>query len=188
MSRYLLALVSVLAVSACTNNNPPNTSPPSPGSPPRNETDDKNTTSGLSTDRLSYSPNITGNQTSTSSQNRLTNGSVHNVTGTSGSQSTDRMGASPLAADIEERKDVTLTAGDQSENETDRLITQQIRQAVVADPELSIMAKNCTIITINGMVTIRGSVNNATERLSIKSKAEMITGVQKVDNLLEISK
>lgn len=62
-----------------------------------------------------------------------------------------------------------------------------IRQAVIADQELSMQAKNCTIVTIDGIVTIRGSVDNAAERRSIDGKAGGISGVRRVDNLLVIA-
>ncbi len=80
------------------------------------------------------------------------------------------------------------TAGDQSESEGDRRITQEVRKAVIADSALSMKAKNCTIITINGVVTLRGSVDTSAERLSIGNTAEGISGVHRVDNLLVVAR
>jgi osmotically-inducible protein OsmY len=81
----------------------------------------------------------------------------------------------------------TLTPGDQSETEADRTLTQKIRQAVVADDALSTTAQNVKIITINGMVTLRGPVKSDTERKEIVAKAEQIAGAGKVQNHLEVA-
>jgi osmotically-inducible protein OsmY len=87
---------------------------------------------------------------------------------------------------VRDRNDATLTPGDQSESETDRTMTQQIRQAVVADDALSTTAKNVKIITINGVVTLRGPVNTSQEQAAIVAKAQQAAGADKVDNQLEV--
>jgi hyperosmotically inducible protein len=87
---------------------------------------------------------------------------------------------------VRDRGGATLTPGDQSENEMDRTLTQRIRQAVVADDALSMTAKNVKIITINGVVTLRGPVNTPQEKARIEAKAQQIAGVNKVESQLEI--
>jgi osmotically-inducible protein OsmY len=87
---------------------------------------------------------------------------------------------------VRDRSGATLTPGDQSESEADRTLTQRIRQAVVADEALSTTAKNVKIITINGMVTLRGPVKNSQEKGTIEAKARQIAGADKVDSQLEI--
>jgi osmotically-inducible protein OsmY len=87
---------------------------------------------------------------------------------------------------VRDRGDVTLTPGDQSESEADRTLTQQVRKAVVADDSLSTMAKNIKIITIDGVVTLRGPVQNPREREIIEAKAQQIPGINKIDNQLEV--
>lgn len=77
---------------------------------------------------------------------------------------------------------------DQSESEADRTVTQKIRQAIMADNSLSTNAKNIKIITINGVVTLRGPVANAQEKDNIAQKVKNIQGIVKVDNQLEINK
>src|SRR6266498_3096260 len=57
---------------------------------------------------------------------------------------------------VRDRDDQTKTAGDQSESEADRTISQNIRQAVTADDSLSTNAKNVKIITNDGTVRLRG--------------------------------
>jgi hyperosmotically inducible protein len=44
-----------------------------------------------------------------------------------------------------------------------RLITQNIRQSVVADDSLSTQGKNVTIITVDGTVTLHGPVKREKE-------------------------
>jgi hyperosmotically inducible periplasmic protein len=87
---------------------------------------------------------------------------------------------------VRDRGGATLTPGDQSESETDRTLTQQIRKAVVADDELSTTAKNIKIITVNGLVTLRGPVQSPREKEIIQTKAQQIAGIDKIDNQLEV--
>jgi osmotically-inducible protein OsmY len=87
---------------------------------------------------------------------------------------------------VRDRSGATLTPGNQSESVADRTLTQQIRQAVVADEALSTTAKNVKIITINGVVTLRGPVKNPQEKGIIEAKAQQIAGTDKVDSQLEI--
>jgi len=81
----------------------------------------------------------------------------------------------------------TLTSGDQSGTESDRTLTQKIRQAVVADDSLSMTARNVKIITINGVVTLRGPVKTDQERTTIAALATKLAGAGKVDNQLEVT-
>lgn len=87
---------------------------------------------------------------------------------------------------VRDRDSRTKTPLDQSESENDRTITQQIRKALIADPVLSVNAKNIKVITINGIVTLRGPVVNGQEKEIIARKASEIKGVSRIDNQLEI--
>lgn len=87
---------------------------------------------------------------------------------------------------VRDRGGATLTPGDQSESKADRTLTQQIRKAVVADKSLSTTAKNIKIITINGVVTLRGPVKNLQEKETIAAKAQQVAGVTNIDNQLEV--
>jgi hyperosmotically inducible periplasmic protein len=96
-----------------------------------------------------------------------------------------------LAASAEEKlkgSEKTPTASDQSENEADRKITQQIRQAVTKDDSLSTSAQNVKIITQDGKVTLRGTVKNENEKQKIGEMAKKASGVRNVENLLTVSK
>jgi len=88
---------------------------------------------------------------------------------------------------VRDRNDQTKTAGDQSESEADRTISQNIRQALTADDSLSTNGKNAKIITIDGTVTLRGPVKSDKEKSAIGGKAQQIAGVKNVDNQLEIT-
>ena len=88
---------------------------------------------------------------------------------------------------VRDRNEATKTAGDQSENEADRTITQNIRKAITADDSLSTNAKNVKIITNDGTVTLRGPVKSEKEKADIEAKAKQVAGVKRVDNQLEIA-
>lgn len=74
----------------------------------------------------------------------------------------------------------------QSNSPEDLKITQAIRQAVVKDESLTMTAKNVKIITAGGMVTLRGPVNTAEEKMKIDSIAKSVAGNSKVENQLEV--
>ena len=100
---------------------------------------------------------------------------------------------SPAATDADntarnsrDRDGATQTSGDQAENETDRQISANVRQAVVGDNSLSMNAHNVKIITSGGTVTLRGPVKSTEEKAAIESKAKQVAGVTRVDNLLEV--
>lgn len=86
-----------------------------------------------------------------------------------------------------DRNSATLTPGDQGGSEADRTITQRVRQGVVGRDGLSMTAKNVKIITVDGVVTLRGPVNNQEEQSTIGTIAQGVDGVKRVDNQLEIA-
>ncbi len=86
-----------------------------------------------------------------------------------------------------DRSGRTLTPQDQGESESDRTISQQIRQSVVKDDALSITGKNVKIITVDGVVTLRGPVKSSDEKSSILRIAQSVEGVKRVDNQLEVA-
>jgi hyperosmotically inducible periplasmic protein len=88
---------------------------------------------------------------------------------------------------VRDRDDQNKTTGDQSENEADRTITQNIRQAITADDSFSTNAKNVKIITNDGTVTLRGPVKSEKEKAEIEAKAKQVAGVKRVDNQLEVA-
>lgn len=108
------------------------------------------------------------------------------------SKSEDKQVSQTVAPDnsgrnVRDRDNQTKTPGDQSENEADRTITQNIRQAITADDSLSTNAKNVKIITNDGTVTLRGPVKSEKEKTDIEAKAKQVAGVKRVDNQIEVA-
>jgi hypothetical protein len=81
-----------------------------------------------------------------------------------------------------------VTALDQGNGEIDLDLTQRIRKAVMADDSLSFTAKNAKIITRDGHVTLRGTVNTPAEKEAIYKSAVGAAGAAHVSNELEVDK
>jgi hyperosmotically inducible protein len=95
--------------------------------------------------------------------------------------------ADNTAKNVRDRAGSTLTPGDQSESQADLDLTQRVRQAVVADTSLSTTAHNIKIITVDGVVTLRGPVASAQEKAKVVATAQQLAGVKKVENHLEVA-
>lgn len=78
------------------------------------------------------------------------------------------------------------TADQQKNNQSDRDITKQIRQAIIKDKSLSTYAHNVKVITQNGQVTLKGPVRSDEEKRAIEAKATEIVGENKVTSELDI--
>jgi hyperosmotically inducible protein len=117
--------------------------------------------------------------------NSATNSSPGNATASPAVHSSD---ADNTAVNERDRSSAALTPMDQGPSPADRSITTQIRQAVMRDGSLSFTAKNVKIITINGRVTLRGTVKTDAERAAIESAARKIAGSTQVESQLEVSK
>jgi len=85
-----------------------------------------------------------------------------------------------------DKDNTTLTPIDQKENDQDLKITQMIRKSFSEDKTLSMNAKNIKIITVDGMVTLRGPVDGKDEKKLVHSKAVAVAGVKNVDDQTEI--
>ncbi len=79
------------------------------------------------------------------------------------------------------------TADQQSENTSDRAITQQIRKAIVKDKSLSASAHNIKIVTQNGQVTLAGPVRSEEEKKTLQDMAASVAGVSNVNNQLQVA-
>jgi hyperosmotically inducible protein len=95
--------------------------------------------------------------------------------------------ADDTGRNVRDRDAGSPTAGRQSNDSEDVRITREIRKAVVADDSLSTNAHNVKIVTIDGVVTLRGPVNSSAERTKVAAKAEQVAGVKRVDDQLEIT-
>jgi len=96
--------------------------------------------------------------------------------------------ADDTARNERDRNDRTLTPMDQGSSSADRTITQEIRKAVIDNDELSTNAKNIKIITVDGVVTLRGPVKNTAEKTTVASIARKASGVKRVDDQLEVER
>jgi len=107
------------------------------------------------------------------------------------SKATDPNAAAPVPADNTGKNErdqhvAALTPGDQGGSQADRTVTQQVRQGVVDDSALSMTAKNVKIITVDGVVTLRGPVKSAAEKSQVAAIAQRVAGVTRVEDKLEI--
>ena len=88
---------------------------------------------------------------------------------------------------VRDRAKDAMTAGEQSGTKGDLDLTARIRQSIVKDDSLSMMAHNVKIISVNGAVTLRGPVKSEQEKTTVASKAQAIAGADHVNDQLEIA-
>ena len=86
-----------------------------------------------------------------------------------------------------DRAQEELTADQQGETKQDREMTQKIRRAIVKDKSLSTYAHNLKIITVGGVVTLKGPVKSAEEKRAIEEKATQIAGKEKIKSEIDIA-
>lgn len=86
-----------------------------------------------------------------------------------------------------DRSQQELTADQQGETKQDREITQKIRRALVKDKSLSTYAHNVKIITVGGMVTLKGPVKSEEEKRAVEEKAAQIAGNDKIKSEIDIA-
>ena len=86
---------------------------------------------------------------------------------------------------VRERDENAKTAIPQANNEGDLKITERIRRMLVDDKSLS-TADYVRIVTVDGVVTLRGPVVSEEERNTIATKATQVAGVRKVEDQLEV--
>jgi hyperosmotically inducible protein len=85
-----------------------------------------------------------------------------------------------------DRKKSEPTADQQDNNRSDLDITKRIRESVIKDKSLSTYAHNVKIITVGGMVTLKGPVRSDAEKRSIEEKAAAVVGPSKVTSELAV--
>ncbi len=91
------------------------------------------------------------------------------------------------AANLRERDRNNLTPLDQGNSQADIDTTAQIRKEIMATDGMSINAKNVKIITLNGLVTLRGAVNSEEEKRQIGEIAGRVAQASNVHNQLEVT-
>jgi hyperosmotically inducible protein len=85
-----------------------------------------------------------------------------------------------------QNKDHANTADNQTNAKSDRLTTQKIRKAIMADKELSTYAHNVKIITVDGAVTLKGPVQTEDEKQKVASEAASVVSADKITNDLTV--
>jgi hyperosmotically inducible periplasmic protein len=80
-----------------------------------------------------------------------------------------------------------VTADQQSNAKSDVEITKEIRQAIVADKELSTYAHNVKIVTRRGKVSLKGPVTTVEEKNTVEAKAAEVAGAANVTNQISIA-
>lgn len=78
------------------------------------------------------------------------------------------------------------TADDQPNAKEDRLTTQKVRKAIVADKGLSTYAHNVKVITDGGTVTLKGPVKSDDEKQKVAADAAGVVSQDKIVDQLTV--
>ena len=85
-----------------------------------------------------------------------------------------------------DKSGATKTAQKQTNRDEDRRLLAAVRRAVVEEKTLSTAAHNVKIVVLNGAITLRGPVNNESEKKKVEELAKQVAGVTSVANQLDI--
>lgn len=101
-------------------------------------------------------------------------------------------GVRPYATDtadttIRYRTDNGPSAFQQGNNDSDLNTTARIRKDLLKRDDLSISAHNVTIVTSNGRVTLRGTVQSEDEKRIVAEVAQSTASPGNIDNQLEVT-
>jgi osmotically-inducible protein OsmY len=100
-------------------------------------------------------------------------------------QASAQTGTAQTAPDnSKQNKNQAQTADNQTNAKSDRLTTQKIRKAIMADKNLSTYAHNVKIITVDGAVTLKGPVQSDDEKQKVASEAASVVSADKITNEL----
>jgi len=94
--------------------------------------------------------------------------------------------ADNTAQNIQDRSGQTLTPINQGTSDADMDTTRQIRKQVMSAEGLSVNARNCKIITLDGKVYLRGTVNTDDEKRIIGDIAAKVASATNVNNDLMV--
>ncbi|HET6553510.1 MAG TPA: BON domain-containing protein [Dyella sp.] len=102
------------------------------------------------------------------------------------SSSTSGHAADNTAVNARDRSDASKTSDAQPNDKSDVKLVAAVRRALTKDSSLSVMAHNVKIIATGGTVTLRGPVKSDDEKTRIEGIVQSVSGVQRVDNELEV--
>jgi len=90
---------------------------------------------------------------------------------------------------VRDRDDAAVVPTDQANGSPqDVETTRAIRKAIVADANLSTDAHNVKIVTLDGVVTLRGPVKSEAEKTRVAALAAQTAGsADKVKNLVQVA-
>jgi len=74
----------------------------------------------------------------------------------------------------------------QGKSAADVAATQAVRRAILADTTLSAEARNVSVATYDGLITLRGAVKTLGERGEVSAKAIGASGTDRVDDDLDV--
>lgn len=80
-----------------------------------------------------------------------------------------------------------VTPMDQPNAAADVDVTRAIRDAITSDDSMSIEARNVTVVSQSGVVTLRGPVQDDEEKAAILAIAMRTPGVSRVDDQLTVA-
>ncbi len=80
------------------------------------------------------------------------------------------------------------TADNQTNAKEDRLTTQKVRKAIIAEKDLSTYAHNVKIITRDGTVTLKGPVKSDDEKQKVAAAAAGAVSQDKIVDQLTVKK
>jgi hypothetical protein len=86
---------------------------------------------------------------------------------------------------MRDRADTSVTPMDQSNDPADIKLLAAVRRVIVDDKSLSTKAHNVKVMAANGVVTLRGPVDNAKEKAKVAALVTGVNGVTSVDNQLD---
>ena len=85
-----------------------------------------------------------------------------------------------------QNKAQSQTADDQTNAKSDRLLTANVRKAIVGDEDLSTYAHNVKIITHAGHVTLKGPVKSEDEKKKVLADAATAVSQENISNELKV--
>jgi hyperosmotically inducible periplasmic protein len=90
---------------------------------------------------------------------------------------------------VRDRDDAAVVPTDQAKgSDQDVEMTRAVRKAIVADENLSTDAHNVKIVTLQGVVTLRGPVKSEAEKTRVAALAAQAAGsADKVKNLVQVA-
>lgn len=94
--------------------------------------------------------------------------------------------ADNTAINHRDRAPSAAKATDQRNDRADVKLAAAVRQAIVHDKSLSMMAHNVKLVATSGAVTLRGPVRSDAEKAKVGEIASATDGVSKVDNQLDV--